>query len=280
MLAKQLDADILSPRTTSLDFIKEIISSEIVISQSLHGLIFAELFQKPSAWITHSQDDLWTFKFHDWFSNTISPPKVPFPLTAPPTEILNGAQLTGLNVDKDALRHAFPSLSSSNRAPGLGFRECRRLSPLIIGITSDGRRPTSADGYDTTFHCEFGNDEMLRLLLNAYSTQFDEAMASFLIFDSSIYDGLSSAGMRRSVELLTELPSVHYFGILPATSRTASQTHASGRFNDHRFEVDAWDANFGWRGAVLIRSLVNFSFAAPGLALFRTQLEIGSREVS
>jgi len=62
-LARELDADILSPRTDNLSFVREIMASEIIISQSLHGLIFAEVFSKPSVWLAHTSDEIWTFKF-------------------------------------------------------------------------------------------------------------------------------------------------------------------------------------------------------------------------
>ena len=55
-LARALDATILSPRTLSLDFVREIAGAEAVVSQSLHGLIFAEALGKPSAWIAPSDD--------------------------------------------------------------------------------------------------------------------------------------------------------------------------------------------------------------------------------
>jgi glycosyl transferase family 25/polysaccharide pyruvyl transferase len=103
-LARELDADILSPRTDNLSFVREIMASEIIISQSLHGLIFTEVFSKPSVWLAHTSDEIWTFKFHDWFSNVAEPPLAPMLFGTPPGEVLSTARLSGLSIDKTALR--------------------------------------------------------------------------------------------------------------------------------------------------------------------------------
>lgn len=68
---------LLDMRTRSLDLLGAIMNSEIVLSQSLHGLVFAEAFGKPNAWISSKTDEDWCFKFHDWFSTMAEPQAAP-----------------------------------------------------------------------------------------------------------------------------------------------------------------------------------------------------------
>ena len=55
--------DILSDTLLPLE---QILQSEVVVSQSLHGLIYAESLGKPSLWISERHDEIWRFKFDDW----------------------------------------------------------------------------------------------------------------------------------------------------------------------------------------------------------------------
>jgi hypothetical protein len=265
-LARNLDAAVLSPRTSGLDFLTEIAAAEIVVSQSLHGLIFAEVFGKPSVWIAHSGDEVWTFKFRDWFTNTIDPPKEPLPLDASPARILERARLSGLAIDRNALRHAMPDLRVEGREAGVGFRECRERSPLLLFILSD-KKQEEASKFSVTLYCEPGNEEMLRRILNAYGRQFDEPVCLFLIFEQDAGWRPDSERLHRYVDLLTEFPDAHYFGFLPARDDTMAE---APRRKSVRNEISFYDWNpkFNWRGAVLVRNSVNFSFAAPGYASF------------
>lgn len=265
-LAKSLDATVLSPRTSSIELFLEIAAAEIVISQSLHGLIFAEVFGKPSVWITHSKDETWTFKFRDWFTNTIDPPKEPLYLDASPARILEQARLSGLALDKNALREALPNVHVENRDASVGFRECRECSPVPLSILPDrDRREVSKHG--DALYCEIGNEEMLRRILNVYGRQFDEPVCLFLIFDQDDAWRRDRGRLQKFADLLTEFPDAHYFGFLPARDSAATEA-PRGKAVRNGISLHEWNREFNWRGAVLVRDPINFSFAAPGYAAF------------
>ena len=264
-LARALDATVLSPRTCSLDFVREIAAAEAVVSQSLHGLIFAEALGKPSAWIAHTDDEVWTFKFHDWFSNTMDPPRRPLTMDAPAVKIRDSIRLSGLAVDKKALRASFPKLAASARPEGVGFRACRERAPLIVSVSSNGGAvEAAADAL--TFNCEPGNEEKLRQALNGFSRQFDEPSCVFIRFDATSSPQELDLEAPRYVDLLTEFPDVHYFAVLPTPTSSAELPQRKKMHNG--LSVYEWDPKFNWRGVVLARNPINFSFAAPGRAVF------------
>ena len=264
-LARGLDATILSPRTSSLDFVKAIAAAEAVVSQSLHGLIFAEALGKPSAWIAHSDDEVWTFKFHDWFSNTIDPPGQPLHMDAPAARIREHIRLSGLSVDKKALRAAFPHLAASGRPAGVGFRDCRERAPLVVSISTNGEAGQGiADA--PTFSCEPGDEERLRQTLNGFGRQFDEPSCVFMMFDPPSAARPAEADVPRYVDLLTEFPDVHFFALLPRPAAGGEPPRRKATHNG--LSIYEWDPKFNWRGAVLARNPINFSFAAPGRAIF------------
>lgn len=52
------------------DVIDEIVNSQFVISESLHGLIIAETYGVPNVWVEFKEHpDYWNFKFYDYFSS-------------------------------------------------------------------------------------------------------------------------------------------------------------------------------------------------------------------
>jgi hypothetical protein len=268
-LARELDADILSPRTDSLEFIKEVIASEILISQSLHGLIFAEIFGKPSTWLARSADDIWAFKFHDWYSNTIDPPRAPALYSTRPRDLVSAARLSGLSIDKMGLREALPGLPPGDHKPGVGFRECRRRSPFVFRVTEDVRAPSHPE-YDATFRCRTGDEQKLRQVLNSYSRGFDEAFSLFLVFDPDLYSSLRVDDIRRCCNLLTDMPNVHYIGIPSLAERIPDRRYLAGKADESGIEIDEWQPSYNWKGAILVRHPVNFTFSAPGYAVFQS----------
>lgn len=136
---------VLDFRTQSLDVLDEIRNADVVLSQSLHGLIFAEAFGVPNAWISSKVDENWCFKFHDWFSTTASPETEPFVFKGPQIfDYLGAAKNARLHdslIDIDALVQAFPmEVVRSIPAQGfVDFEHCRALpfSFVETGIIKD-----------------------------------------------------------------------------------------------------------------------------------------------
>ena len=249
-LARELDAQILSPRTASLDFLEELIASEVVISESLHGLIFAELFGKPSAWISESSDAVWAFKFHDWYSTTHDKPAGPLLFGTRPAEVRQAARLSGLNIDREALRCALPTLGMAEGGPAqtLDFRQSRLHAPLQIAIVAEAATILDT-GRIRTVVCRGQDEEALRRRLNRIAREFDELVPALLIFDRDAYETLSLADIARAQDMLTSDPKAHFVAIAP---RSCS---------------DAPTLNAAWRGVVLTRHLIDFSFSACGTRL-------------
>lgn len=124
--------DILNDTLEPIDLIAR---SEIVISQSLHGLIFAESLGKPSVWISDRSDPIWSFKFEDWFSTTAEPPKKFEPMSKSITDLLKSARMYGTLIDKEALISAFPlSQVAGQSNPFLSFISCRKDFPISMTV--------------------------------------------------------------------------------------------------------------------------------------------------
>ncbi len=256
-ITRHPDADVINPQLDCIDFIKEIISSEIVLSQSLHGLVFAQLFGKPSAWFSHTLEDAWLFKFRDWFSTTIDPPAAPAFFGTPLDALLRSARLPGLAVDREALRSALPRLTTMEREPGVGFRETRRLAPLTIHVTSNVRAPVSSN-YDATIMCRSGDEAALQNALHVQARRFDDSFSLWLVFDPVLFAAFSGGEMQHYRALLDEAPDTHYLSILPEGAGSAEPGH--------------------WRGVVLVRSPHEFSFSARGQKVFRKARDLPLRQ--
>ena len=93
------------------EFLLKMAACEVIISSSLHGLIFAEALALPNVWIKLS-DKIpgGRFKYDDWFSLTAVPQKEPAIPNAPIHDIARRASLHECQIDKDALIYAFPSI--------------------------------------------------------------------------------------------------------------------------------------------------------------------------
>lgn len=123
--------------------LEQTLQSEVVISQSLHGLIYAESLGKPSLWISERNDEIWRFKFEDWYSTTIEPQSVAKPLTTDIETLIAEARLCGSSIDKDALANALPARASlAQSAHFMNFRSCRKYNPAILFVDTllSGRR--------------------------------------------------------------------------------------------------------------------------------------------
>lgn len=138
LLRSNPDVKVVNMRSTSLETLRDIAESEVVLSQSLHGLIFAEALGRPSLWISINQSPDWRFKFEDWYSNTLEPQAEPVPyLRKGPLDIEGmsaAARLCGLNVDQDALIAAFPFDCAVERDTSdlVTFEEGRAQSSVFV----------------------------------------------------------------------------------------------------------------------------------------------------
>ena len=118
--------------------LKQIMQSEVVISHSLHGLIFAEALGKPSVWISHTPDDEWCFKFHDWYSTTRAPQAKPLPLNTKIDDLIHWARRSDHAIDKAALLGSFPAkLIEQKPVDFIGFEECRARKFAVADIANE-----------------------------------------------------------------------------------------------------------------------------------------------
>jgi hypothetical protein len=123
--------------------LQQILQSDVVISQSLHGLIYAESLGKPSVWISDRRDDIWRFKFEDWYSTAREPPREALPLDADLDEMVAAARLCQSEIDKEALAEALPvEAVRATSTPFMSFQSCRKYNPAVIFVESllAGRR--------------------------------------------------------------------------------------------------------------------------------------------
>ncbi len=140
---------IVSLRDNTLAPLEIIARARAVISESLHGLIFAEAFQRPSLWIATKTIPTWTFKFQDWYATCAHPQVEP---VMPDTILQLGwaqlsamAELRDCTIDQQALIDAFPrDMVIVPPAPMIDFEVCRAQSPFIFPVEVDGDLPLGA----------------------------------------------------------------------------------------------------------------------------------------
>lgn len=132
-LVKNKDVCIVDMHDDTLRPLELIWQSEVVVSQSLHGLIYASALNKPHSWISRTEDDGWLFKFHDWFSTTDNPQRRPLSLDAPLTDWVSSSDFRPCNIDRNELLNAFPDeVRQPFNRPIIDFQTIRSSSPLII----------------------------------------------------------------------------------------------------------------------------------------------------
>ncbi|WP_292235275.1 polysaccharide pyruvyl transferase family protein [Mesorhizobium sp.] len=128
-------------------FIRDLAQCRYAISSSLHGLVFAEAFGIPNAWVEFSDQVAGEgFKFHDWFSLARKPQKAPIFIDRDWSllELQRLCQPHEMDIDRDALSNALTGRIAeielkSTRADHLySFRECR-TKPVPIFIISFNR---------------------------------------------------------------------------------------------------------------------------------------------
>lgn len=264
-IARSGDALLLDVRLGLNDFIAGLLSAEIVVSQSLHGLIFAEALGLPHVWISHTQDEVWQFKFRDWFSTTQSPERKPLSLGLPLEKLRSEARLSGSTIDREALRAAFPRELQRPRSSTYDFRETRQLSPLLVfveGMASASDFPFRA----RAMRVSLGNEEALRKQLNQISRDFDEAFETILVFDSELFGVMKMDVINSAIRLLDRQVDKHYVQLVSRALIESSE----GPFQfQEGLQLSVNDSRLHrWRGVVIARHGVNFSFDAPSILAF------------
>jgi hypothetical protein len=268
-LAKSDGYILLDARTDRLDFIKQIIDSEVVVSQSLHGLIFAELLGKPYSWISHANDEVWNFKFLDWFTNTFEPPKAPNPLGTTAEQLLGNARLSGLRLDRNSLRTSLPTVPLNQRSGTIGFREARRNGPVTIRITGP-KRMTSTFAYNETVWLPEDSEPKLRQALNDIARLYDEPTEFILVFDEELYGTLTIDEAERIRKIIDVNPELHFVAMEASIApQDSNDPRPIEGLNTHKLKSVKWSKNFEWRGVAFLRHGINFSFETPGALLVR-----------
>jgi len=255
------DGILLDTRTESLSFIETILSSEMVISQSLHGLIFAELFGKPNVWLTQRHDEIWTFKFRDWFSNTLEPPTEPQAFGSDFPSLSRAARLSGIAIDRESLRAAMPRIAGTDRTGCMGFRECRAQGWMSVAIVI-GTGSNIRDGFDETVTLAKEDPDALRIALGSCADRRDEWVPALISFDAATYRSLSIEDITHLRRLLNDNMGARYLAMTRPKPPGATLSAATIR------AITAEDYNqVGWRGVIYARHLVNFRYSAPGLLI-------------
>jgi hypothetical protein len=137
--------DMLDDSLTPIELIAQ---SEVVISQSLHGLIFAEALGKPNVWISADDGPNWTFKFHDWFTTVANPQAGPLHVSTPLDAMIAAAELRHFTPDLQALVAAFPRelVQDPPAATLLPFEACRGRPPHLITTPDSLRLDGTGEG--------------------------------------------------------------------------------------------------------------------------------------
>ena len=263
-LERNADCKILDPRTSNMDFIKSILSAEILVTQSLHGMVFAEALNKPYVWISHSVDDLWLFKFRDWLTNTFEPSRVPLSLETPFELLRQDARLSGLALDRQALRHAFPEIRSVSRSSLYGFRQCRAMKPFTFHVVSEGSKQATHPSM-TLIEIRSRDGHALRQALNAFAQKCDDLFTAILVFDRSFYELMKIEDLSEILDILDSNVECHFIQCVPP--RDALRSAQSLPIPGARFRAVPWMADFAWSGFTVIRHAIDFSFDSPGMAV-------------
>jgi len=260
-MAAKHDGILLDTRTENLNFIETILSSEMVISQSLHGLIFAELFDRPNVWLTQRHDEIWAFKFRDWFSNTIEPPTDPEPFGRDFQSLSRAARLSGIAIDRESLRAAMPRIAGTDRTGCMGFRECRAQGWMSVAILID-RDVARPDGFDETITLDRADPDALRLALGSCADRRDEWVPALLAFDLATHGSVSIEDITHLRRVLNDNMGARYLAITRPKPAGATFSAATIR------TIAAEDYNeIAWRGVIYARHLVDFRYSAPGLLI-------------
>lgn len=115
-------------------FLQRMRQCEVVVSSSLHGLVFAEALGIPSIWIRLSDSVAGDgFKFRDWYSLAAEPPET---MPALPGETLDAvasrAALHDMRIDIEGLKSSFPSVRLPSSRPTFKAGNTRLAPPIFV----------------------------------------------------------------------------------------------------------------------------------------------------
>lgn len=137
MAGKNNELCVFNIVTCDLSELVKIKQSEVVISQSLHGLIFAEALGVPSVWVSSRFDEAWKFKFHDWYSTTFEPFWEPLSLNQPIDQLIANARLSGSKIDIDELLSAFPTEAIFDSERDVTYLSDFNVKPVTRVLTDE-----------------------------------------------------------------------------------------------------------------------------------------------
>lgn len=124
-----------------VDFLTHMADCEIIISSSLHGLIFSEALGIPNLWVKAGDEIAGgEFKFQDWYSTTARPQLLPILINQESTaeDLARQAELRESTIDVNALIKSFPhnqidSLKVQTKQTFLSAETCRkRPTPVFL----------------------------------------------------------------------------------------------------------------------------------------------------
>ena len=134
---KRRDVCVIDILDDTLAVVEQIANCEVIVTQSLHGLVYATSLDKPCAWIADRSDDTWTFKYQDWFTTTDNPQAEPFRMDQGFDDLVSRAELRPFKESVSDLLNAFPKgLAESSPDQIISYAVCRSISPYPVVIDS------------------------------------------------------------------------------------------------------------------------------------------------
>lgn len=131
------EVNIIDMGTDRIDVISEIASADIVISESLHGLIFGCALGKRITWIGNPNAD--KFKYYDWMTTIDTNLDMLSPDINSLEQLVEEARVAKSIVDKQALIDAFPShLAYYRTSRGhVNYRNARSHEYVLFIVTRE-----------------------------------------------------------------------------------------------------------------------------------------------
>ena len=266
LLAQNEGVVVLDPTSDRVELIRAIIRAKVVVSQSLHGLIFAEVFQKPAVWISHTANADWNFKFLDWFSTTVSP-LTPLPFGTPLNVLKRGARIAGLSVQRDRLRSAFPRIEPKILTTSINFEESRRRSPFVFDV-QQGNYRTPAYACDGVIMLSSRSNSSIKSYIDSYQTKVDELFSFILVFDKDIYLSMSNEILIELQAILDNNHDINSIQLLPDHLRRGTLVPNASLPPKSKLDVEEWQEHDEHKGIVLVRNVQYFRPGRDSIAAF------------